>query len=380
MQMASKTTTVAIFGLIAFVCSAVLSCILWGACRTTVSNYYVANKGQVLGILFSIAPKFFLIILLFIVFKIFYKIIIDLIFFNIIKHFTDEQRPPGFTRLIRVTWWVLFSIITLSIVIGDIGALVTSLGLIGFGITFALQKPLSNFVGWLTITMKGLYKEGDRVQIGKIIGDVREIQVMNTVLESLLKNSDTKDRRVVTFPNEFVLTSEVINFTKDENYIKDELVISVTYESDYHRAIDLLNKIVTENIKKNKDNYIRYVRNKQLKISNLLEKIREKAKFHHKNELTQAKAKRLEEEKKELDEEIKYLEDLEEELKPHIRLEMADSSLQLIAQFFTPYDEIKKNRTEINIAFLDAIKFEKNIEVAYPHLELVYDKGKILTD
>lgn len=64
--MASKTTAVAIFGLIAFVSSVVLSCVLWGACRATVANYYVNNKEHVLGVLFSIAPKFFLIIILFI--------------------------------------------------------------------------------------------------------------------------------------------------------------------------------------------------------------------------------------------------------------------------------------------------------------------------
>jgi small-conductance mechanosensitive channel len=374
--MALKTTTITIFSFISFIGIAILSCILWGTCRTTVTAYYVNNKSQVLGILLSILPKFFLIIILFILFKIFYKIIIDIIFINLIKQFTDEKRPPGFTKFVSFGWWFIFTVMAISIIVGNIGGLVASLGLIGFGITFAMQKPLSNFVGWITIVMKGLYKEGDRIQVGQIIGDVKEIQIMNTVLESILENSDAKDRRAVTFPNEFVLTSGVINFTKDENYIKDELIISVTYESDYHRAIDLINKIVTENIIKNKNNYTMYVKNKQLKIANLLHKIKDKANFHHKDELDQAKKRRLEEESKELEEEIKYLEELDEELKPHIRLEMSDSSIQLIAQFFTPYDEIKKNRTEINIAFLDAIKFEKNIEVAYPHMELVYKNEK----
>ena len=55
--MASKTTTVAIFGFIAFVSSVVLSCVLWGACRATAANYYINNKGQVLGVLFFIAQR-----------------------------------------------------------------------------------------------------------------------------------------------------------------------------------------------------------------------------------------------------------------------------------------------------------------------------------
>jgi small-conductance mechanosensitive channel len=378
--MGSKTTAITIFGFIAFIGLASLSCILWGVCRTTVTAYYINNKAQVLGTLFSILPKLFLIIILFVIFKIFYKVIVDIIILNLIKHLTNEKNPPGFTKFVRFVWWFLYSMIVLSIVIGDLGALVASLGLIGFGITFALQKPLANFVGWITIVLKGLYKEGDRIEVGSIRGDVREIQIMNTVLESILENSDTKDMRVVTFPNEFVLTSGVINLTKDENYIKDELVISITYESDYHKAIELLNRIVTENIRKNKSNYIRYVRSRQIKISSLIVDFKEKVKTHHKDELIQAKTKRLKEEKKELDEELKYLEDLEDELKPNLRVEMDDSSIQLITQFFTPYDEIKKNRTEINLAFLDAIKFEKNIEVAYPHMELVYDKEKKIMD
>ena len=51
------------------------------------------------------------------------------------------------------------------------------------------------------------------------------------------------------------------------------------------------------------------------------------------------------------------------------------SAVQLIVQFTTPYDHIKKNRTIINLAFLDAIKKERKIEIAYPHLQIV-TKGK----
>jgi esterase/lipase len=69
------------------------------------------------------------------------------------------------------------------------------------------------------------------------------------------------------------------------------------------------------------------------------------------------------------------VENLEEEFKPKIRIELASSSILLIAQFLTPYDQVKKNRTKINVAFLDAIAKRKDIRVAYPHVQLIYDKN-----
>jgi small-conductance mechanosensitive channel len=255
----------------------------------------------------------------------------------------------------------------------NIDAFITSLGLIGLGLTFALQKPVLNFVGWLTILTQDLYSEGDRIRVGNIRGDVKKIQLMNTVIYGLLETTDLRSQKIVTIPNEMALTMDVENFTKDSNYVLDELRISITYESNYHKAMNLLESIITRNLKNNLKLYINREKKKKLKIENFLADVEKKKQTQEKQE-NEKSTSELQKEKETIQKEIENLEEIGEEFKPKIRLEMADSAIILSAQFVTPYNQIKKNRTEINVAFLDTVKKENDIEVAYPHMELVLGK------
>lgn len=314
-------------------------------------------------------PELFLVLVLFFIFKLI-SALGELIIVGFSKSLSDYPRSTGIIKLVRFGWWILFLIIIASLVFGNLSAFIMSLGLIGLGLTFALQKPILNFVGWFTIVLKNIYQEGDRVKIGIVRGDVKEIQLMNTVLYGLLENSNVRSHKIVTVPNELVLTTDIENFTKESNYILEELTISITYESNYTKAMLLLRQIVTDHIKKNHQKYIQIKKEKKNKIDSFISAMNRKSKTYDKQKLIKQSS--------DIQEEIKTLQELEGDFKPKIRLEMADSSLLLIAQFITPYDEVKKHRTGINVAFLDAIAKEKDIEVAYPHMELVYHGKKAL--
>ncbi|MBU1975584.1 MAG: mechanosensitive ion channel family protein [Nanoarchaeota archaeon] len=343
-------------------------------CMKSICPVIFTSQKKYFSGMVNLLPKLVIVFVLFICFKILVSILKSVFFSRFIKKLDDEGKVENMFKLLRFSAWAMFFIISLSILVGNLGALLTSLGLIGFGLTFALQKPILNFVGWFTIIIKGIYREGDRIQVGEMRGDVIDIQLMNTVLEQLLETSDIKSKKILTFPNEFVLTSEVINYTKNENYIREELKISITYESDYHKAVHLLKSIIIDLIKMNKKKYIKKVKAKQMKIDGFLKDI---SKFSKKPvPRIKEEVERLEKDKQDLADELKHVEEMDDEFRPRIRVEMADSCIILIAQFLTPYREIKKNRTAINLAFMDAIKKEKNIEIAYPHMELVYHGKK----
>src|SRR3989344_8991050 len=129
----------------------------------------------------------------------------------------------------------------------QVGSLITSLGLIGFGITFALQKPILNFVGWLTIVFNKTYKLGDVVSINNTNGRVYDIKAMYTNVSELDSIGDPTGKSI-SIPNEFVLTSSVTNFTKGTNYIWDEVAIYLTYQSNWKKAQKKAEKIIKENI------------------------------------------------------------------------------------------------------------------------------------
>lgn len=322
-------------------------------------------------------PKLILILGLFIFYRVLIALFVDRLLKKIVQKMYSLDQYYHFRKVFVFSLWIIFCIACLSILIGNLESLFTSLGLIGFGLTFALQKPILNFVGWLTILVKGVYTEKDRIQVGKIVGDVKEIGVMTTVLDGLLETSSVHSGKLISFPNELVLTSDVQNFTKDSNYIVNELVVSITYESNYRKAMDILRKIIVDQVSKNRTKYIKKVTRQESKINSFIEKL-----LHKEHKIAdvhaEIEAKKLHDEKKQIEQTLK---ELEEEFVPKIRLEMLDSSLQIVAQFKCPYNEVKKNRTEINLAFLDAVKQTDDIDIAYPHLQILTSdkivKGKV---
>lgn len=354
-----------IFIILALVLVGFLSFIMFKAYQA-LSPIYILEHYAAYSV--SLLPKFILIVVLYIVFKLLITIV-ERLFLRLNRLFISQHRVASLKKLIRFFWWSLYILASATIAFGNFAAILTSIGLIGLGLTFALQKPILNFVGWLTIIVKDIYSEGDRIRINTTRGDVKEIQLMNTVIYSLLENSDVRSHKIVTIPNELVLTTDVENYTKDSNYVLDELVISITYESNYSSAITILETIIRNLIRKNVKTYINRRTERKTNIEYLLRKIKP-------NEERTISKQALEKQKDELQKEIDTIDKLGDDFKPKIRVELADSSIQLIAQFLSPYNSIKRNRTTINLAFLDAIAKENDIEIAYPHMEIVNHQKK----
>jgi small-conductance mechanosensitive channel len=161
----------------------------------------------------------------------------------------DKREVKLLVSVYRYFTWFFVIFITLSLLFKQIGSLITSIGLIGFGITFALQKPILNFVGWLTIIFTKAYKIGDIIEINNIVGHVYDIKIMYTSLAELNKEGDSTGKSA-SIPNEFILTTAVINFSKGTNYVWDEIIIPLTYHSNWKKASSLAEKIVNEIINK----------------------------------------------------------------------------------------------------------------------------------
>ena len=115
---------------------------------------------------------------------------------------------------------------------------------------YAMQEPLLNIVGWMVVTVMGLYKLGDRIEVNNTRGYVVEITPMNTTLREFggVLYGDAFTGRYVTVPNSFVVKSSVFNYTKDTPFIWDQVVVNVTYESDLKLAERLLLEVAEETV------------------------------------------------------------------------------------------------------------------------------------
>lgn len=114
--------------------------------------------------------------------------------------------------------------------------------LIAAGLIFTSQDIIKNFVGGATIFATGIYRVGDRVEINSKVGDVIDITMMHTVLLELRGriSGDLSTGRLVIIPNGNVLSRPIYNYTKDHNFIWNEFVIPISYDSDLEEAQDLI--------------------------------------------------------------------------------------------------------------------------------------------
>lgn len=170
-----------------------------------------------------------------------------------LRKFTDARayKPENADRFF-FTWRYVFMfsiggliIFMFSDVFGIIGlSLAFIMTLMGWGI----RNPIMNLAAWLLIILKKPYRIGDRVILGVTIGDVRNISIMYTQLDQVggTIGGEEKSGRSVMIPNQHLFRWNVINYTRDEKYILDEVIIRLTYRSDITRAEQIMCKQAAE--------------------------------------------------------------------------------------------------------------------------------------
>jgi MscS family membrane protein len=117
------------------------------------------------------------------------------------------MRPiAALTKLVVVIFGVLFWLNNIGV---NITTVLAGLGVGGLAIALALQKPLEDMMGALTIFSQATIRVGDFCGCGDITGVVEEIGLRTTRLRTL---SDT----IVSIPNARIAYVEVENFTARE--------------------------------------------------------------------------------------------------------------------------------------------------------------------
>jgi small-conductance mechanosensitive channel len=161
-----------------------------------------------------------------------------------------ESRKMRFS--IRNAFTLLSFLIILIVILGIWGRYpFLSLSLVVAAIAIALQDLFKNFVGGIVIYIAGIYRVGDRIDVHEKCGDVLEIGILYTTLMELKEwiNGDQETGRITSIPNSYVLSDSVNNYTKAHPYIWDEVIISVTSNSDWKKAMKRIRSII-ENMTK----------------------------------------------------------------------------------------------------------------------------------
>jgi small-conductance mechanosensitive channel len=159
--------------------------------------------------------------------------LLDVYFVERVK---DAVYQYNLKRVSRLIVWLLTGFFILTILFQNWYTAVLSLGLISLILGFALQTPITSFIGWIYILVREPYRVGDRIQIGIATGDVIDVGYLDTTLWEFggeYLSSEHPSGRVIKFPNSSVLSTPVYNYTWPLfPYIWNEIKFQVAYDSD----------------------------------------------------------------------------------------------------------------------------------------------------
>lgn len=156
------------------------------------------------------------------------------------------------TALITVLWvLVLFN----SHVQQDTPFYLFLIGIFLAGIAISMRDVFSNFVGWMVIISSKGFKNGDRIKIGTVKGDVIDIGILRTILAEIgdWVEADQSTGRLISMPNSMVLNQEVCNYTQGYDFIWDEIRVLITFESDWQKAEKIINEIAVNDFEQKKE-------------------------------------------------------------------------------------------------------------------------------
>ncbi|MBU4198345.1 MAG: mechanosensitive ion channel [Verrucomicrobia bacterium] len=123
---------------------------------------------------------------------------------------------------------------------------------VGLLLGWSLQAPISGLAAWILVTVKRPFRLGDRVLLPSLglIGDVQQMGMMYTVLNQVGGTVGTEEAtgRHILVPNAMLFSNVVINYTPQQAdpFVLDEVVVRITYDSDWKIAERILMDAATE--------------------------------------------------------------------------------------------------------------------------------------
>ena len=170
----------------------------------------------------------------------------------------------AFSRLFKYVFLFLLVIVVSFYYSKSWTGLGIGIGLFSAALGWALQKPITGIAGWLMILLKRPFMIGDRVIIGSVKGDVLDITLTHIYLKEVggIVQAEESSGRVVMVPNSILFEQNIVNYTLRDEYILDQVSLTITFESDLDLAVGLCRKAIARIREKRpeiikKDPYIR---------------------------------------------------------------------------------------------------------------------------
>lgn len=183
-------------------------------------------------------PKLLLAVLVLIIGLRLIKIVGKLVSKAFEKQNVDETLRPFLRSLII---WLLKAVLFISVasMLGiETTSLVAIIGAAGLAVGLALQGSLANFAGGVLILLFKPFKVGDLIEAQGFLGVVQEINIFVTKILTL-------QNELVIIPNAGLSNGNIKNITA-KDYIRVDLVIGISYDSDIRQAREVIMNVMNQ--------------------------------------------------------------------------------------------------------------------------------------
>ncbi|HPY77072.1 MAG TPA: mechanosensitive ion channel [Anaerohalosphaeraceae bacterium] len=156
------------------------------------------------------------------------------------KGHVDPTLRAFIKHLLYSALLLMVIVAALTKILGDDASkqFVAVIGAAGLAVGFALQGSLSNFAAGIILILFKPFRVGDFVEIAGTSGKVQEIQIFNTVLNSI-------DNTKIIIPNAQITGGNIRNYTANETRRVD-LTIRVSYRDDLKTARGIIERVLAE--------------------------------------------------------------------------------------------------------------------------------------
>jgi len=154
------------------------------------------------------------------------------------KKNTDTSLRPFLKSLVSTLLKIMLIISVLGMLGVEMTSFIALLGAVGLAIGMALSGTLQNFAGGVMILAFKPFKIGDFIEAQGHKGNVKEIQIFNTILTDL-------DNKTIILPNGSLSTSSIINYST-EPIRRVDFTFGIAYGDHVEKAREVLNAVINQ--------------------------------------------------------------------------------------------------------------------------------------
>lgn len=165
----------------------------------------------------------------------------------------DNDRRYRLTKSFTASVYFVMILWLIGLVYAKNPNIVASLAIVGAGLAIALQDVVKDMVGWLMIIQNSLFSRGHRITVGTITGEVTDYGLLRTtMLEVGMPHPGEAQQvlertgKILSIPNATFLTQPLTNHSTTSEYVRAEMRLTVTYESDWRKAQAICKRILDE--------------------------------------------------------------------------------------------------------------------------------------